>query len=117
MFIHHDFNTVTQSQTHNVVLVRPIARFIVSIKDGRVASQASIEDAILSNKELAVEIEKDEEAVERANEEIDPQSAPNEPSARDGKLILKEEVELGHISWSACALFITCLKLLTLADE
>ncbi|KAJ3931939.1 MAG: hypothetical protein NXY57DRAFT_961301 [Lentinula lateritia] len=95
--------------THNVVLVRPIARFIVSIKDGRVASQASIEDAILSNKELAVEIEKDEEAVERANEEIDPQSAPNEPSARDGKLILKEEVELGHISWSALKLFLTSM--------
>ncbi|KAF8830087.1 hypothetical protein HHX47_DHR2000412 [Lentinula edodes] len=95
--------------THNVVLVRPIARFIVSIKDGRVASQASIEDAILSNKELAVEIEKDEEAVERANEEIDPQSAPNEPSGRDGKLILKEEVELGHISWSALKLFLTSM--------
>ncbi|KAJ3774339.1 hypothetical protein FB446DRAFT_729352 [Lentinula raphanica] len=95
--------------THNVVLVKPVAKFIVSIKDGRVASQASIEDAMDTDKQLAAEIEKDEEAVERANDEIDPQSAPNEPSNKDGKLILKEEVELGHVSWSALKLFLTSM--------
>ncbi|KAJ3799615.1 hypothetical protein GGU11DRAFT_858145 [Lentinula aff. detonsa] len=94
--------------THNVVLIRPIAKFIVSIKDGRVASQGSIEDAMSIDKELAAEVEKDEEAVERANNEIDPQT-PNEPSGKDGKLILKEEVELGHISWSALKLFLTSM--------
>ena len=86
-----------------MVLVQPIAKFVVSIKDGRVASQASIEEAISSDAVLAAEVEKDEEAVERAGDEIDPQSAPNEPSGKDGKLILKEEVELGHVSWSARA--------------
>ncbi|KAF9078326.1 hypothetical protein BDP27DRAFT_1412327 [Rhodocollybia butyracea] len=92
--------------THNVVLVQPIAKFVVSIKDGRVSSQTSINAAISTDEVLAVEVEKDEEAVERAEDEIDPQSAPNEPSGKDGKLILKEEVELGHVSWSALSLFL-----------
>ncbi|KAE9396473.1 hypothetical protein BT96DRAFT_996727 [Gymnopus androsaceus JB14] len=95
--------------THNVVLVQPIAKFVVSIKDGRVASQTSIEEAISSDEALAAEVEKDEEAVERAADEIDPQSAPNEPSGKDGKLILKEEVELGHVSWTALKLFFTSM--------
>ncbi|KIK51558.1 hypothetical protein GYMLUDRAFT_50501 [Collybiopsis luxurians FD-317 M1] len=91
--------------THNVVLVQPITKFVVSIKDGRVASQSSIEHAMSADEALAAEVEKDEEAVERARDEIDPQPAPNEPSGKDGKLILKEEVELGHVSWSALKLF------------
>lgn len=73
------------------------------MKDGRVASQTSIEEAISSDAVLAAEVEKDEEAAERATAEIDPQPAPNEPSAKDGKLMLAEEVELGHVSWSARA--------------
>ncbi|KAJ4490432.1 hypothetical protein J3R30DRAFT_3666905 [Lentinula aciculospora] len=95
--------------THNVILVQPIAKFIVSIKDGRVASQASIEDAIFTDKELASESVKKEEAMARANDEIDLQLAPNEPSTTDGKLILKEEVELGHVSWPALKLFLTSM--------
>ncbi|KAF5346100.1 hypothetical protein D9757_014021 [Collybiopsis confluens] len=91
--------------THNVVLVRPIAKFVVTVKDGRVTSQSTLEQAISDDEALAVEVERDEEAVDRARDEIDPQPAPNEPSGKDGKLILKEEVELGHVSWAALKLF------------
>ncbi|KIK52113.1 hypothetical protein GYMLUDRAFT_251467 [Collybiopsis luxurians FD-317 M1] len=91
--------------THNVVLVQPVAKFVVSIKDGRVASQSPIEHAISADETLAAEVEKDKAEAERARDEIDPQPAPNEPSGKDRKLILKEEVELGNISWSALKLF------------
>lgn len=74
------------------------------MKDGRVASQASIDEAVSIDAALAAEVEKDEETVEKATAEIDPQPAPNEPSGKDGKLILEEDVELGHVSWSARAL-------------
>ncbi|KAK1228101.1 hypothetical protein PQX77_008872 [Marasmius sp. AFHP31] len=85
--------------THNVAMVRPLADYVISLHDGRVSSQGSVTDALAKDKELAAEVRAEEEIEHKADEVIDP--ATDAPKS-DGKLILAEEVELGHLGWPAC---------------
>lgn len=80
-------------------MVRPIAKFVVSVHDGRAVAQGSPSEVISKDKDVAAEVQKDEEAIEKAGEEFDAVAPSTEQS--DGKLIVAEEVELGHISWPA----------------
>ncbi|KAL0950645.1 hypothetical protein HGRIS_007433 [Hohenbuehelia grisea] len=101
--------------THNVALMRPIADFIVSLGlDGRIASQGSAKEVITKDATLAHLLEEDEKALERAEESLDdPKSvAPGDgitPNNPDGKLIAKEEVELGHVGWQSLQLYLRAL--------
>jgi hypothetical protein len=84
-------------------MASPIADFVVSLGiDGRVLSQGGVSDALANDRTFAIEISHDEEIIERAESEID-LSKLGETKQSDGKLILKEEVEEGHVSWSARA--------------
>ena len=81
-----------------------VADFVVSLgKDGRILSKGTISDALAKDKKLAAQALKDEQQAEQAQEEIDPAPVGGGKEA-NGKLVLKEEIEEGHVSWSACAL-------------
>lgn len=95
-------------QTHNVAMAGPLADFVVSLADGHIISQGSVSDALKKDDQLAEEFKHEEEALElEENEETeatgsaDP-SAP--PKAKEGKLVVAEEIAVGHVSWRACEL-------------
>lgn len=95
-------------QTHNVAMVRPIADFVVAIKNGRVFSKGSVSQVTAQDPSLAVEIKEEEQSLAKAEEDIDSQPTPNK-TLSTGKLIVAEEVEEGHVRWAAGAL-VLCLS-------
>ena len=83
-----------------------MAEFVVSIgSNGRIASQGSLSSALAKDKKLSAEVEKENEAIEKA--EHDPLESETTPdadtkaAAQAGKLIVEEEVEVGHVGWGA----------------
>jgi len=87
--------------THNVAIASPIADFVVSLGlDGRILSQGSVSDALAKDHLLAVEVSEDREVTETADHGTDPAGPAKGP---EGKLIVKEEIQEGRISWPACA--------------
>jgi hypothetical protein len=88
-------------QTHNIAMTRSLAEFAVSIgTDGTITAQGTILEVLGSDKTISEELKQDQKAIEKAEEEVD---KPNAPSS-DGKLIVAEEIEEGHISWQSCTL-------------
>jgi hypothetical protein len=80
-----------------------VASFVISLgKDGRILSRGTISDALAKDKKLAAQALRDEQQVMQAQKEVDPAPVGDRKEA-DGKLVLKEEIEEGHVSWSACA--------------
>ncbi|KAK0465231.1 uncharacterized protein EV420DRAFT_1637381 [Desarmillaria tabescens] len=94
--------------THNVAMARPIANFVVSIKNGRIASQGSISDALVHDALLVDETDQAQKAMDKVEEEIDSQLPPEEKKS-DGKLIVAEEIEEGHIGLPALKFFFSSL--------
>ncbi|KAJ8084456.1 hypothetical protein PM082_003226 [Marasmius tenuissimus] len=92
--------------THNVALARPIAGFVVSLKDGCVTSQGTLAEALEHDSALQAEASKDEENLDKYEEQIDAKAPPPEPESK-GKLIIEEEIQEGRVSWSALKVYFT----------
>ncbi|KAJ3549276.1 hypothetical protein NMY22_g935 [Coprinellus aureogranulatus] len=92
--------------THNIALTRPIADYVVSIgANGQILSRGSVVEAVELDVQLAKEIETEEITL---NEAVDVHTRDDisiEPTIR--KLIIPEEVEEGHISWSAAKMYLS----------
>lgn len=102
-------------------MAEPIAEFVVALKDGRVTSQGTLSSALANNKSLRKEAEHDAEALERdkediqAQEEDDEDDEPENAKKGDGKLILAEEIQEGHLSWKSSRLHhLRSVQILTL---
>ncbi|KAJ7481603.1 hypothetical protein FB451DRAFT_1030640 [Mycena latifolia] len=92
--------------THNVAMTARIANSVVSVTlDGRVHSQGSISDALANDEALAKEVSKDQENLEGAEKETVSTPAVDEAKVTKGKLVVAEEIALGHVSWSALNLY------------
>ncbi|KAG6837885.1 hypothetical protein H0H93_013038 [Arthromyces matolae] len=90
--------------THNVAMARPIASYVVSMAiDGTIHTRGAISEA-LSDSYIAEELAKDEDAIAKVESDID-SAAVNGEAKADGKLIVAEEIELGHVSWAALKLY------------
>ncbi|KAK1236146.1 hypothetical protein PQX77_000617 [Marasmius sp. AFHP31] len=90
--------------THNVALVRPIAEFVVSLKNGRVLSQGNLDDALQRNSDLKAEVTKDEERLEKYEELVDeqaPTAVIEAKPASNGKLIVAEEIQIGRVTMAS----------------
>lgn len=72
--------------------------------DGRISDKGSITDVIAHDHKLAVEALKDQELLEKdaIDDKIDSSPISQDPTA-DGKLVMAEEVETGHLNWPDCA--------------
>jgi hypothetical protein len=91
---------------HNVSLTAKIADFVVSVTlDGRASGQSSISDALANDEVLAMEVSKDQEIFEASEKEIDAPPAADKAKEKTGKLIVAEEIPLGHVSWKAWNLY------------
>lgn len=66
-------------------MARPIAEFVVSIKDGRISKRSA--SRIMTK-------------YDKAEGDLQSQPPPDKLNS-NGKLIVAEEVEEGHISWPA----------------
>ncbi|KAH9886265.1 P-loop containing nucleoside triphosphate hydrolase protein [Cubamyces lactineus] len=97
--------------THNVALVSPIADFVVSVgPNGRILSQGSLLSALEQDSKLMQDLKEEQEEIRKVEGEID---ADDEDKSEDGpaklatgKLVVAEEMEDGHVGWSALKLFI-----------
>ena len=86
-------------QTHNIALTKSIAQFVVTIRDGKVASQQTINDALRMDSYLLAEAITEAE-VEKTGSD-DP-AGKDESKSEDGKLIADEEIGEGNVGLAAC---------------
>ncbi|KAH8086659.1 hypothetical protein BXZ70DRAFT_1067810 [Cristinia sonorae] len=99
--------------THNIALTSSVADFVVSLSaDGRVASQGSLSSALAKDKKLQSEHNKERQILEKGDQVAEKPTAGNAPVAEanvksSGKLIVEEEIALGHIGWSAMSLYLS----------
>ena len=93
-----------------------MAKFVVSLgPDGRIDSQGSISDVLTKHSELAEQVKHEEEAVELdEDEEAVTEDAAN--AKGDGKLVVAEEIEEGHVSKASCKTA-TCSSRRTVIDS
>ncbi|KAH7100034.1 ATP-binding cassette transporter [Auriculariales sp. MPI-PUGE-AT-0066] len=100
--------------THNVALIADLAQHVVSITaDGRVLSRGAMAEAILRDSGLSAELEESvrRNEVEKNLGDLLGQGVMKQPEVtqRDGKLVMPEEVEEGHVSWPALNLYFRAL--------
>lgn len=87
-------------QTHNIALVGPAAKFVVSIgSDGSISSQET--DTNL--------VDLEPEAEQLDNPESTEDTVASEKVSSDGKLVVAEEIVQGHITWRSLKLLIFAL--------
>ena len=93
------------AQTHNIVLAGPIAEYVVAVAlDGRVSGQDSIASALEHDSKFAAEIARDQEDAATIADSAATIGEAFEKA--NGKLIVEEEVELGHVGWPASECYI-----------
>ena len=100
-------------QTHNVALTRPIAAYAVALHtDGCVSSHGTTQEVFAHEPELVQEEKEEQAAIEKAEEVVDDSATPDDHAApkSDGKLIVAEEIETGHLSWSALKLYLSAMS-------
>ncbi|KIJ45691.1 hypothetical protein M422DRAFT_778885, partial [Sphaerobolus stellatus SS14] len=96
--------------THNVAMVAPIADFVVSLTlDGRIASKGTMADALKKNKMLVKEVVESEEVIEKDDENVDNTDPVKTATDSGSKLIVAEEIALGHVSWRAMRMYLSSL--------
>ena len=103
------FTDCTPSKTHNVALAQPVANYVVSLgADGSVQAQGvDIDSAVTNNRELASLMVEDRQMTDIAKQEL-PELA-HKVAPLDGKLIMKEEVAEGQITWKSLKLILSAL--------
>ncbi|KAI0068079.1 P-loop containing nucleoside triphosphate hydrolase protein [Artomyces pyxidatus] len=97
--------------THNVAIASPIADYVVSLGiNGTIASRGTVSDALGKDEKLKAMLAEEEREIEEDDKEIDSKDPDTEiQPKRDGKLIVAEEVELGHVTWDSMKLFLSSL--------
>ncbi|CAE6385646.1 unnamed protein product [Rhizoctonia solani] len=97
--------------THNFAMVSEVADFVVSLgSNGRIVNQGYVSELLRVNARFRAEVEQEkeiEEQVSQTVEKIDPGEGKPTPAAKgDGKLMVEEEVAIGHVGWPAAKLFL-----------
>ncbi|KAJ7891356.1 P-loop containing nucleoside triphosphate hydrolase protein [Mycena olivaceomarginata] len=95
--------------THNIALTQPIAGFIVSMgSDGCIQSQGTVSEVLAKSHDLALELIGDKYNLDKRREVVDDPPSNSKPPA-SGKLVIAEEIEIGHVSWAALKLYVSAL--------
>lgn len=91
-------------QTHNVAIVSPVASYIVDISsDGRARSYDTLDEALARDRQLAEELSR-EETKSSEKDKVIGDEEKNQTVARNGKLIVDEEIAEGHVGWNTSQL-------------
>ncbi|PSR80691.1 hypothetical protein PHLCEN_2v6607 [Hermanssonia centrifuga] len=91
--------------THNVALAAPIADFVVCLSvDGGVLSTGSLSSALAKDEKLSAEIAKESKTLEKADGGINMSKPDVDCPKTSGKLVVAEEIAVGHVGWTALKL-------------
>jgi hypothetical protein len=90
-------------QTHNAALMGPLSDFVVSMHDGKVHKRGLLKDVLEEDIDLVQQLKHDEDELQREQEAV--REEQTEVTAAEkkstGKLIVAEEIPLGHVSRDA----------------
>ncbi|KAK7041873.1 hypothetical protein VNI00_008830 [Paramarasmius palmivorus] len=89
--------------THNTTLVKSLAQYIVTVKDGTAVGSG------VTNADGIPELVGLTETETEATDVEDPDSKANGDSEADGKLILAEEIQIGRSGWSSVKMYTAAL--------
>ncbi|KEP52172.1 multidrug resistance-associated ABC transporter [Rhizoctonia solani 123E] len=98
--------------THNVAIVSEVAEYVVSLANGRVVHQGYVSEVLRTNARFRAEVQKEKQNEEKAAETIESinlaEAKPDNENSkkRGGKLMVEEEVVIGHVGWPALKLFL-----------
>jgi hypothetical protein len=85
-----------------VDITAPIATYCVNVRNGTVWDQGLVSDVMTANKDLRAAAEATEETIEKVEELA---AAKELAKTEGGKLIVSEEVAIGHVSWNSSECF------------
>ncbi|TFY56647.1 hypothetical protein EVJ58_g7510 [Rhodofomes roseus] len=84
--------------THNVAMTKGLADFVVALGlDGKISSQGTLSNALERDSKLAAEVAEEQALIDKTEEIID----DSRSKQSSGKLVVEEEVAVGHVGWSA----------------
>ncbi|KAF8515057.1 hypothetical protein BU17DRAFT_76921 [Hysterangium stoloniferum] len=96
--------------THNVAMVTPIADFVVSLgNNGTIASRGSVNESLKKNGTLLREAVESMEIADKAAETVDSTATANQIPRAGAKLVVEEEIAVGHVSWRPLKLYLSNL--------
>ncbi|KAF8507383.1 P-loop containing nucleoside triphosphate hydrolase protein [Hysterangium stoloniferum] len=96
--------------THNVAMVAPIADFVVSLgNNGTIASRGSVNESLKKNGTLLREAVESMEIADKAAETVDSTATANQIPRAGAKLVVEEEIAVGHVSWRPLKLYLSNL--------
>ncbi|KAJ6563153.1 multidrug resistance-associated ABC transporter [Mycena vulgaris] len=84
--------------THNVDITAPIAAYCVTVRNGTVWDQGLVSEVMAVNKDLRTAAEVTDEGTEKVEDLV---AAKEVTKTAGGKLIVSEEVAIGHVSWKS----------------
>ncbi|EIW53706.1 multidrug resistance-associated ABC transporter [Trametes versicolor FP-101664 SS1] len=89
--------------THNIALVSPIADFVVDMGlDGRILSQGSFAKVLEQDSHLVNEVTEERKEIEEAEKSASVKESEDAVAKQSaGKLVVDEEMEVGHVGWTA----------------
>jgi hypothetical protein len=81
---------------------------MVSLRDGRVLQQGAVKEVLKHDPVVSAELKEENEVLKKVDEEVDLPPGTTAPTAAktDGKLIVAEEVALGHVGWAPSQLYV-----------
>jgi hypothetical protein len=68
-------------------------------------ARGSVSDVLAEVEDLQLEVEKEVKVLDKSEQVVEGKN-PAEIDRKDGKLIVTEEIQEGHVSWSACKLVV-----------
>ncbi|KAF8507385.1 ATP-binding cassette transporter [Hysterangium stoloniferum] len=96
--------------THNVAMVAPIANFIVSLgNNGTIVSQGPVDEALNNDGRLLREAVASVHISDNTAETVKSGAPPNKDSKTGAKLVVEEEIALGHVNWQSLKLYLSNL--------
>ena len=88
-------------------MARPLADFVISLgTDGHIMNKGSAAEVFANMPELVEEVKHEEEAIELDENEVEQGNEAVKADDKKGKLVVAEEIEVGHVSSAACAFFL-----------
>jgi hypothetical protein len=91
-------------------MVAPIVDFVVSLGlDGRIASRGVAGEVLMKEDKLLQEVNEMTDIAAKAEETIDPVEPEQKDSIGGTKLVMAEEIPIGHVSWPALKLYLSSL--------
>ncbi|GJE96044.1 multidrug resistance-associated ABC transporter [Phanerochaete sordida] len=96
--------------THNVALTMSLAHFVVALgADGTIAKQGAPAEVFAGDPALAERVRHEQQALELDALEEHEGAAKTDAPAKEGKLVVAEEIAVGRVSWKAIKMFLAAL--------